>query len=104
MPLADEKAVTVWIAQRFGIKVHLPEIQGRRDLSERARTAQMSRLADTNHRHDVSPELPRDLFDSLNLVRFCHPSSSRRRIYHPGYVLAFQLSDRAFYTVKAAAD
>jgi hypothetical protein len=64
MPLADEKTIPVWILQRFGIEVHLPEVQGRHDLGERARTTQVSRLADTDHPHDVSPEVPRDPFDS----------------------------------------
>ena len=36
MPFADQKTIPVWILQRFGIEVHLPEVQGRHDFSERA--------------------------------------------------------------------
>jgi hypothetical protein len=63
----------------------------------------MSRLADTDHPHDVGPEVPRDLFDSLNLVRLCHPSSSGAEFRIPA-MIAFQLSDRALDPVKAAVD
>jgi hypothetical protein len=54
----------------------------------------MARFADPDHPHNVSPEVPRDLFNPLNLVRLCHPSSSRRRISDPA-MFAFQSPDRS---------
>jgi hypothetical protein len=69
MPLAEEKAVAARITQRFGIEAHLLEVQGRDDLGERARTAEVSRLADADHLHDIGPEVACDLFEPPNLVR-----------------------------------
>jgi hypothetical protein len=80
MPLAEEKAVPARILQRLGIEAHLLEVKGRHDLSERARTAQVSHLADADHPHNVGPEVACDPFDPPNLVRRGHPFSSRRGI------------------------
>ena len=76
MPLAHQEAIPVRIVESFGIEAHLPEVQSCHNLGQRTRTTQVPRLADTNHLHDVSSQVPCDLLDSLNLVGLCHPSSS----------------------------
>ena len=83
MSLAEKKTVPGGILHRFGIEVHLGEVQSRHDLGQRTRTAQVSRLADADHLHDVGPEVPCDFFDSLNFFGPCHPSSSGEEVPPP---------------------